>query len=106
MTCSSEGFFLERHPKLVPVNTFTDGVFLAGCCQGPNLIDAGSIESELNRCVDAAPASPPVLLVRFVNTCLKTTDLRRDRGDIDRLFHRVENHLLVLFMLLRPFRAR
>jgi heterodisulfide reductase subunit A len=33
--CSAEGFFLERHPKLAPVNTATDGVFLAGCCQGP-----------------------------------------------------------------------
>jgi len=34
--CSSEdGFFLEQHPKLAPVETTTDGVFLAGCCQGP-----------------------------------------------------------------------
>ncbi len=35
MSCGTEGFFLERHPKLAPVNTFTDGIFLAGCCQGP-----------------------------------------------------------------------
>jgi len=35
MSCSPGGFFLERHPKLAPVSTFTDGVFLAGCCQGP-----------------------------------------------------------------------
>jgi len=35
MCCGSEGFFLERHPKLAPVNSFTDGIFLAGCCQGP-----------------------------------------------------------------------
>jgi len=35
ITCASEGFFVERHPKLAPVNTFTDGIFLAGCCQGP-----------------------------------------------------------------------
>ncbi|MBI4659012.1 MAG: CoB--CoM heterodisulfide reductase iron-sulfur subunit A family protein [Verrucomicrobia bacterium] len=35
MSCGAEGFFLERHPKLAPVNTFTDGIFLAGCCQGP-----------------------------------------------------------------------
>jgi len=33
--CSGDGFFLERHPKLAPVNTFADGIFLAGCCQGP-----------------------------------------------------------------------
>jgi heterodisulfide reductase subunit A len=35
ISCSTEGFFLERHPKLAPVNTFTEGIFLAGCCQGP-----------------------------------------------------------------------
>ena len=35
ISCSTEGFFLERHPKLAPVNTFTDGIFIAGACQGP-----------------------------------------------------------------------
>ncbi len=66
MSCGSEGFFLERHPKLAPVNTFTDGIFLAGACQGPRdipdtvaqagaaaaeamvLIDRGYIEQEPN----------------------------------------------------------
>ncbi len=32
---SADGFFLEAHPKLRPVDTFTDGIFLAGCCQSP-----------------------------------------------------------------------
>ena len=32
---SADGFFLERHPKLDPVATMTEGVFIAGCCQGP-----------------------------------------------------------------------
>ena len=32
---SPDQFFLEAHPKLRPVDTATDGVFLAGCCQGP-----------------------------------------------------------------------
>ena len=35
ISCSTEGFFLERHPKLAPVDTFTDGIFIAGACQGP-----------------------------------------------------------------------
>ena len=66
ISCSGEGFFLERHPKLAPVSTFTDGIYLAGCCQGPkdipdtvaqagaaaaeafSLLDAGSIELEPN----------------------------------------------------------
>jgi heterodisulfide reductase subunit A len=32
---SEDGFFLEAHPKLRPVDTAMEGVFLAGCCQGP-----------------------------------------------------------------------
>jgi len=32
---SADGFFLEAHPKLRPVDTATEGVFLAGCCQAP-----------------------------------------------------------------------
>jgi heterodisulfide reductase subunit A len=32
---SPDGFFLEAHPKLRPIDTTTDGVFLAGTCQGP-----------------------------------------------------------------------
>ena len=30
-----DGFFAEAHPKLRPVETNTEGVFLAGCAQGP-----------------------------------------------------------------------
>lgn len=32
---SADGFFLEAHPKLRPVETAMAGLFLAGCCQGP-----------------------------------------------------------------------
>ncbi|MCK5434303.1 MAG: CoB--CoM heterodisulfide reductase iron-sulfur subunit A family protein [Dehalococcoidales bacterium] len=32
---SADGFFLEKHPKLEPVSTMSDGIFVAGCCQGP-----------------------------------------------------------------------
>jgi heterodisulfide reductase subunit A len=32
---SADGFFMEAHPKLKPVATNVDGIFLAGCCQGP-----------------------------------------------------------------------
>ncbi|MEE8632658.1 MAG: hydrogenase iron-sulfur subunit, partial [Candidatus Bathyarchaeia archaeon] len=31
----ADGFFMESHPKLKPVDTPADGVFLAGACQGP-----------------------------------------------------------------------
>ncbi|MBI5943282.1 MAG: CoB--CoM heterodisulfide reductase iron-sulfur subunit A family protein [Chloroflexi bacterium] len=32
---SGDGFFMEAHPKLRPVETSMAGVFLAGCCQSP-----------------------------------------------------------------------
>jgi heterodisulfide reductase subunit A len=35
LTLSGDGFFLEAHPKLRPMDTFVAGVFIAGCCQGP-----------------------------------------------------------------------
>jgi heterodisulfide reductase subunit A len=35
LSCSSEGWFVEKHPKLDPIATMTDGVFIAGCAQGP-----------------------------------------------------------------------
>ena len=35
ISLSPDGFFLEKHPKLAPVDTATEGVFLAGTCQGP-----------------------------------------------------------------------
>lgn len=35
LTLSGDGFFLEAHPKLRPVDTFVNGIFIAGCCQGP-----------------------------------------------------------------------
>ncbi len=64
ISISPDGFFLEKHPKLAPVETATDGVYLAGTCQGPkdipdsvaqgsaaagaalSLIDAGHVTME------------------------------------------------------------
>ncbi|MBN1612774.1 MAG: CoB--CoM heterodisulfide reductase iron-sulfur subunit A family protein [Polyangiaceae bacterium] len=66
ISCSRDGFFLERHPKLAPVNTFSDGIYLCGACQGPKdipetvaqagaaagealaLVDRGHVEIEPN----------------------------------------------------------
>jgi heterodisulfide reductase subunit A len=35
MGCDFEGFYIERHPKLDPVATMTEGILIAGACQGP-----------------------------------------------------------------------
>jgi len=57
ISCSKEGFFLERHPKLAPVSTFTDGIFLAGACQGPkdipdSVAQAGAAAAEALALID------------------------------------------------------
>jgi heterodisulfide reductase subunit A-like polyferredoxin len=36
---SSEGYFLEKHPKLAPLETNTDGIYVCGCAQYPKNIE-------------------------------------------------------------------
>jgi heterodisulfide reductase subunit A len=35
ISCSMDGWFTEKHPKLDPVATMTEGVYIVGCAQGP-----------------------------------------------------------------------
>jgi heterodisulfide reductase subunit A len=35
ISCSANGWYIEKHPKLDPVATMTEGIFIAGCVQGP-----------------------------------------------------------------------
>ncbi|MBE2198973.1 MAG: CoB--CoM heterodisulfide reductase iron-sulfur subunit A family protein [Anaerolinea sp.] len=35
IACSANGWFIEKHPKLDPVATMTEGIYVAGCAQGP-----------------------------------------------------------------------
>ncbi len=40
ISCSANGWFIEKHPKLDPVATMTEGIYIAGCAQGPKDIPA------------------------------------------------------------------
>ncbi len=40
ISCSANGWLIEKHPKLDPVATMTEGIFIAGCSQGPKDIPA------------------------------------------------------------------
>ncbi|NKQ35241.1 MAG: CoB--CoM heterodisulfide reductase iron-sulfur subunit A family protein [Chloroflexi bacterium] len=44
ISCSTNGFFTEKHPKLDPVATMTEGIFIAGCAQGPKDIPASVVQ--------------------------------------------------------------
>jgi len=57
--CSPDGFFQEAHVKMHPVETATDGIFLAGCCQGPKDIPDAVAQAK------AAAASALVALRRL-----------------------------------------
>ncbi len=35
IACGASGWYTEKHPKLDPVATMTEGVYIAGCVQGP-----------------------------------------------------------------------
>jgi heterodisulfide reductase subunit A len=41
----SDGFYNEIHPKLRPVETVIDGVYLGGCCQGPKNLSESVVSS-------------------------------------------------------------
>ncbi len=40
ISCSADSWFIEKHPKLDPVATMTEGIFIAGAAQGPKDIPA------------------------------------------------------------------
>ncbi len=46
ISVGADGWFIESHPKLAPVSTSTEGIFLAGVCQGakdiPDSVAQGS----------------------------------------------------------------
>jgi len=57
----SSGFFLEAHPKLRPVETLTEGIFIAGCCQSPKDIQ--------DTVAQASAAASAALKLLFAGKC-------------------------------------
>ena len=56
--CGSDGFLLEVHPKLRPVEIFTAGIYLAGTCQAPMDI------TEASAAASAAAVKVSIILSR------------------------------------------
>ena len=44
ISCSADNWYIERHPKLDPVATMTEGIYIAGCVQGPKDIPASVVQ--------------------------------------------------------------
>jgi heterodisulfide reductase subunit A len=61
---SPDGFFAEAHPKMRPVDTARDGIYLAGCCQGPKDIPDTVAQAK-------AAASSAIVILRQEQAKLK-----------------------------------
>ena len=76
LTTSPDGFLAEAHPKLRPVDTAVDGVYIAGCAQGPKDIPDSVAQAKAAAASAAAPMFARKVtiepLTAFVNedTCL------------------------------------
>jgi len=59
---SGDGFLMELHPKLAPVNTASDGIFLAGCVQAPK---------DITDTITQAKAAASSALIPFIRGTVK-----------------------------------
>ncbi len=75
----ADGFFMESHPKLKPMDTPTDGIFLAGACQGlkdiPSSVSQGSGAASRAATVLSKPTwkIEPIVSVVDPNNCRNVT---------------------------------
>ncbi len=82
ITQSPGGWFMEYHPKLRPLDTPTDGVFLAGACQGPKDIPSSVAQgsgaaSRAGRVVHAEEWEiEPVVAVVWEDRCISADGKR------------------------------
>lgn len=75
-SCSEgkDGFFIEKHPKLAPVSTATDGVYIAGTAQGPK-----DIPDTVAQGAGAASAVLSVINKKFVEIEASTAVIDEER---------------------------
>ncbi len=66
---SADHFFMERHPKLGPVETSMEGIFLCGCAQGPkDIADSISQASAVAAKVSALLSEDTITLEPIVSS--------------------------------------
>ena len=79
-----DGWFIESHPKLDPVATTTEGVFIAGCCQSPK---------DINESVAQARAAAARILGKIAKGRLEVDAVFAEVNDDDCSGCRVCNEL-------------
>lgn len=79
LTRGADGFFMESHPKLKPIDAPTDGIFLAGACQGlkdiPYSVSQGSGAASRAATVLSKPKwkIEPIVSIVDPNKCRNVT---------------------------------
>jgi len=79
VTRGADGFFMESHPKLKPIDAPTDGIFLAGACQGlkdiPYSVSQGSGAASKAATVLSKPTwkIEPIVAVVDASKCRNVT---------------------------------
>ncbi len=63
LTTSADGFLMEAHPKLRPVDTAMDGIYVAGCAQSPKDIPDSVAQAKAAASSAAAPMSARKVMI-------------------------------------------
>ena len=71
---TADGFFMEAHPKLRPVDTPTDGIYLAGCVQSPKDIPSSVAQA---KAAAAGAAIPLIKRIVEVDSIIAKVDPER-----------------------------
>ena len=70
---TSDGFFMEAHPKLKPVDAPTGGVFLAGCAEAPK-----DVKDSVTQAGAAAARAQTILAAGKIKVEAITSDLNQE----------------------------
>jgi heterodisulfide reductase subunit A len=73
---SPDRFLLEAHPKLRPVYSASDGIFLAGCCQGPKDIPDTVAQAGAAAAKALIPLSRGIVSTQAITSFVRESDCR------------------------------
>jgi len=101
LTADTDGFYMEAHPKLRPVDTTTGGVFLAGAAEGPkdikdSVTQASAAASRANILMSRGQVKVPAITAKIdpdkcsaCGLCARVCPYRAIEGGKEQGFFRV-----------------